>query len=257
MSKINEHQKRIIMSEKSIFRHVPNTITFLNLFCGCLSIVSTFSGMLDFAAYFILAASVFDFFDGFTARWLKAYSELGKQLDSLADMVSFGVAPASVMYVLVLHATMEYDLYIPGYLVASAAYLIAVFSALRLAKFNIDTRQTESFIGLPTPANAIFICSLAFISSGNHSLTILTENIFFLLAVIVIFSYLLMAELPLFSLKLKSFDWKSNKIRYIFVILSAFILIALSWAGLAAVILVYIILSIFKQISCKRKVLDS
>jgi len=213
--------------------------------------------MLDIAAYFILAAAVFDFFDGFAARWLKAYSEIGKQLDSLADMVSFGVAPASIMYMMIFYATRNHDLYIIGYLVAVSAYIIAVFSALRLAKFNIDTRQTDSFIGLPTPANAIFICSLAFISEGNHSLSILTENIFFLLAVTVVFSYLLIAELPLFSLKFKTFDWKSNKTRYIFVILSALFLIVLHWAGLAVVILIYIILSVFTNILCNRKGSDS
>ena len=236
----------------SPFRHVPNTITCLNLFCGCLSIVCTFSSMLDIAAYLILAAAVFDFFDGFAARWLKAYSEMGKQLDSLADMVSFGVAPASIMYTLLLYSTIEHDLYVFGYLVASTAYLIAVFSALRLAKFNIDTRQSDSFIGLPTPANALFICSLAFISSDTSHATMLTDNLFFLLAVTIVLSYLLVAELPLFSLKFKSFAWKDNKIRYIFLALSLLILLILHWAGLAAVILVYIILSVFTNILCNN-----
>ena len=241
------------MSNK-IFHFVPNTITCLNLFCGCLSIVCAFSGRLDMAAYFILAAAVFDFFDGFSARWLKAYSETGKQLDSLADMVSFGVAPGSIMYDLLLSSIIKVDLYPFGWLVAFSAYLIAVFSALRLAKFNIDTRQTDSFIGLPTPANALFICSLAFISSGNSFLSVLTGNMFFLLAVIVAFSYLLVSELPLFSLKFKSFDWKSNQIRYIFIAFSALILIIFHWAGLALVILFYVILSIFTNILCNRKV---
>ena len=215
--------------------------------------------MLDFAAYFILAAAVFDFFDGFAARWLKAYSEMGKQLDSLADMVSFGVAPASVMYVLLLAAAKKYDLpveiYTCGWWVAMFAYIIAVFSALRLAKFNIDARQSNSFIGLPTPANALFICSLAFVASGKQS--VFTENIFFLLGVTVVFSFLLVSELPLFSLKFKSFDWKSNQVRYIFMILSAFVLIALHWAGLSVVILLYIIISIFIHFLCNRKVSDS
>ena len=239
------------MSKKIIpIRHVPNTITCLNLFCGCLSIVMSFDGRLDMAAYFILIAAVFDFLDGFAARWLRAYSAMGKELDSLADVVSFGVAPASIMYDLLLSAVLKHDLYPFGWLVAFSAYFIAVFSALRLAKFNIDTRQTDSFIGLPTPANAIFICSLAFISLGD--LYFLTDNLFFLLAVTVVFSYLLIAELPLFSLKLKSFDWKNNKIRYIFMALSAFILLTLQWAGLAVVILLYIILSVFTNIMCNN-----
>ena len=226
----------------SPLRHVPNTITCLNLFCGCLSIVCAFSDRLEMAAYFILVASVFDFFDGFAARWLKAYSAMGKELDSLADVVSFGVAPASIMYMLLWNAGY--------YLIAFAAYIIAVFSALRLAKFNIDTRQSDSFIGLPTPANAIFICSLAFISLSDWNF--LTNNLFFLLAVTVIFSYLLVSELPLFSLKFKSFDWKNNKIRYVFIAFSAVILVILQWAGLAVVILVYIIISVFTNILCSR-----
>ncbi len=244
------------MSEKiSPFRHVPNTITCLNLFCGCLSIVSSFNGHLEMAAYFIFAAAVFDFFDGFAARWLKAYSAIGKELDSLADMVSFGVAPASIMYAMLLPAIAKHGLpvetYTCGWFVASLAFIIAIFSALRLANFNIDTRQTESFIGLPTPANALFICSLAFTSLDTGWLASLTGNMFFLLAVTALFSYLLVAELPLFSLKFKSFDWGKNKTRYIFIILSAVILIILHWAGLAAVIVVYVILSVLTNMLCK------
>jgi CDP-diacylglycerol--serine O-phosphatidyltransferase len=221
--------------------------------------VSAFSGRLETAAYFILAAAVFDFFDGFAARWLKAYSATGKELDSLADMVSFGVAPASIMYALLLPAAAKHglsvEIYTCGWFITVLAFIIAVFSALRLAKFNIDTRQTDSFIGVPTPATALFICSLAFMSSGSSSLAMLTGNMFFLLAVIIVFSYLMVAELPLFSLKFKSFDWKSNRMRYVFIALSALILIILHWTGLAVVISVYIILSIFANILCNRKVL--
>ena len=246
------------MSEKiSFFRYMPNTITCLNLLCGCLSIVSSLNGELETAAYFILAGAVFDFFDGFVARWLKAYSAIGKELDSLADVVSFGMAPATIMYTLLLSAVARHGLSIEmftcGWFIAALAFIIAIFSALRLAMFNIDVRQTDSFIGLPTPANALFICSLAFVSSGNHSLTIFAGNLFFLLAVTAVFSYLLIAELPLFSLKFKSFNWKNNKIRYIFITLSACILMTLHWAGLAVVILIYIILSIFTNIFCNRK----
>ena len=241
----------------SFFRHVPNIITCLNLFCGCLSIVLSTNGRLEAAACFILAAAVFDFFDGFAARLLKAYSAMGKELDSLADAVSFGVAPACIMYVMLLAAVAQQgfpvEIFTCGWWLATPAFLIAVFSALRLAKFNIDTRQTDSFIGLPTPANAIFICSLAFISSGNHPLAVFTGNVFFLLAIIVVFSYLLVAELPLFSLKFKSFGWKNNKIRYIFIALSVIVLIILHWAGLSVVILLYIILSIFTNILCNKK----
>ena len=246
---------------KKIFHFVPNTITCLNLFFGCMSVISAFNGALETAAYFIFAAAVFDFLDGFAARLLQAYSAMGKELDSLADVVSFGVAPAAVMYALLLTAAenqgFSTEAYSCGWWMAASAFLLAVFSALRLAKFNIDTRQTDSFIGLPTPANALFICSLAFISSGNHLLSILTGNMFFLLAVIVVFSYLLVSELPLFSLKFKSFHWKSNQIRYLFVTISAIILIIFHWAGLALVILVYVILSICTNILCNRKVTTS
>ena len=244
------------MSKKiTFFRYVPNAITCLNLFCGCLSVVSSFNGMLETAAYFIFAAAIFDFLDGFAARWLGAYSAMGKELDSLADVVSFGVAPASMMFVLLLTAAERYGLpvetYSNGWFVAVLAFIMAVFSALRLAKFNIDTRQTESFIGLPTPANALFICSMTF---SNHRLALLTGNLFFLLAVTVVFSYLLIAELPLFSLKFKSFEWKHNKIRYVFMAFSAIILMVLQWAGLAVVILAYIIISVLTHILCNRKV---
>jgi len=240
----------------NMMRFVPNIITCLNLFCGCLSIVCVFNGRLDVAAYLILVAAVFDFLDGLAARLLKAYSDMGKQLDSLADVVSFGVAPASVMYILLLN-TVNYQLSSINY-IAPAAYLIAVFSAIRLAKFNIDVRQSDTFIGLPTPANAIFICSLVFISLGDNQLSLLTENIFFLLAVTVIFSYLLISELPLFSLKFKTFHWKSNKLRYFFVAFSITVLLILHLAGLALVILAYIVLSLFDYfLILKRKSLLS
>jgi CDP-diacylglycerol--serine O-phosphatidyltransferase len=213
---------------------------------------------LEIAAYFIFAAAVFDFFDGFAARWLHAYSAMGKELDSLADVVSFGVAPAFIMYVLLLSAAENQGFPVEicsfGWLMAIPAFAIAVFSALRLAKFNIDTRQTDSFIGLPTPANALFICSLAFMSLGSHSLAIITGNIYVLLVITVVFSYLLVCELPLFSLKFKSFDWKKNQIRYLFIAFSAIILIIFQWAGLSLVILIYIILSIFTRILCNKKV---
>ena len=225
-------------------RYIPNVITCFNLFCGCVSIVFTFSDRLDLAAYLILVAAVFDFLDGFAARWLKAYSEMGKQLDSLADVVSFGVAPASIMFILI-HSAAFFPF---GWLAAFSAYLIAVFSALRLAKFNIDTRQSESFIGLPTPANAIFICSLAL--SNIH---FVTNNVFFLLAVTVVFSFLLVSELPLFSLKFKSYNLKNNIIQNIFIVISIIILLLFHLQGLSLVILAYIALSIIKNVFTKGK----
>ena len=253
-------KKLCVMKNESVsfYRYIPNAITCLNLFCGCLSVVFSFDGMLTVAACFIFAAAVFDFFDGFAARWLHAYSEMGKELDSLADMVSFGVAPSCILFILLLHAAENYgwlvDTCSGGWWIAMTSFLVAVFSALRLAKFNIDTRQSESFIGLPTPANALFICSFVFLSSSKYAWAIFTGNLFFLLSVTVVFSYLLVAELPLFSLKFKSFDWKNNKIRYVFIAVAAVIFLFLQFAGLAVVILVYILISVFTNFLCNRKV---
>ncbi|GHT23066.1 phosphatidylserine synthase [Bacteroidia bacterium] len=204
-----------------------------------------------------MIAAVFDFFDGFAARWLKACSAIGKDLDSLADMVSFGVAPASIMYGLLLGAVTQVGLSADigecGWFVALSAFLIAAFSALRLAKFNIDTRQSESFIGVPTPAMALFICSMAFIVQDVGIMAAIVSNIYVLLAIIVLFSLLMVSDLPLFSLKIKSFAWKANQIRYIFLTLSVGILAIFRWAGLAMVILLYIVLSIVLWASKKQK----
>jgi len=217
--------------------------------------------MLKAASYFIVAAAVFDFFDGFAARALGAYSAIGKELDSLADAISFGVAPACVAHVMMLSAAKQYGLsvevFAAGWWIATFAFVIAAFSALRLAKFNIDTRQSDSFIGLPTPANALFFCSLAFISAENRAWAPLVENLFFLLATTSVFSYLLVAELRLFSLKFKSFDWKSNKTRYVFVISCAVILSIFKGAGFAAAILIYITISILTNILCNKSISGS
>ncbi|MDR2038189.1 MAG: CDP-diacylglycerol--serine O-phosphatidyltransferase [Bacteroidales bacterium] len=245
------------MSEKSFLKHIPNGITCLNLFSGCLSIVMALNGRLDMACYFIFAAAVFDFFDGFTARWLKAYSDIGKELDSLADVVSFGVAPAAIMSALLISSVtlqgFSTDMFSCGWMISMLGYIIAVFSALRLANFNIDTRQTDSFIGLPTPANALFICALSFTVQGDGWIASFTGNMYFLLAITVIFSYLLVAELPLFSLKFKTFGWKANQVRYVFLIFSILVLVFFHWAGLALVILIYILLSILVRIFSDKK----
>ncbi|MDR1950913.1 MAG: CDP-diacylglycerol--serine O-phosphatidyltransferase, partial [Bacteroidales bacterium] len=137
-------------------KHLPNTITLANLFCGCLSIVATFSGQIGMAGFLIFLAAIFDFLDGFFAKLLNAQSELGKQLDSLADIVSFGVAPAMIAF-RIMHV--HYDK-LPFEFFPYIAFVMVLFSALRLAKFTIDTRQTEHFIGMPTPANALFWASL-------------------------------------------------------------------------------------------------
>lgn len=225
-----------------ITRHIPNALTCMNLFSGCIACVMAFHANFEMAMLFIVIGAVFDFFDGLAARLLHAYSNIGKDLDSLADDVSFGVAPALIVF------SLFKELNYPDYLsflanwLPYAAFLIAIFSALRLAKFNNDTRQTTSFIGLPVPANALFWASLIAgckpIASYHPLLT---------LALVCLFSWLLVSEIPMFSLKFKNLSWKENKIAFIFVIISAILLITLKIAGFAAVIVWYILLSILTQ----------
>ena len=225
-----------------ITRHIPNALTCMNLFSGCIACVMAFHANFEMAMLFIVIGAVFDFFDGLAARLLHAYSNIGKDLDSLADDVSFGVAPALIVF------SLFKEINYPDYLsfLANwspyAAFLIAIFSALRLAKFNNDTRQTTSFIGLPVPANALFWASLIAgckpIASYHPLLT---------LALVCLFSWLLVSEIPMFSLKFKNLSWKDNKIAFIFVIISAILLITLKIAGFAAVIVWYILLSILTQ----------
>jgi CDP-diacylglycerol--serine O-phosphatidyltransferase len=201
-----------------------------------------FHANFEMAMLFIVIGAVFDFFDGLAARLLHAYSNIGKDLDSLADDVSFGVAPALIVFSLFKEINYpDYLSFLANWL-PYAAFLIAIFSALRLAKFNNDTRQTTSFIGLPVPANALFWASLVAgckpIASYHPLLT---------LALVCLFSWLLVSEIPMFSLKFKNLSWKENKIAFIFVIISAILLITLKIAGFAAVIVWYILLSILTQ----------
>ena len=230
-------------------KHIPNAITCLNLFSGCLALYFAFKGELVYTAYLVGLAAIFDFLDGMLARVLHAYSEIGKQLDSLADMVSFGVVPGTVMFML-LQRTGDSFMGFPIQTVAFFGFLITVFSALRLAKFNIDTRQTTSFIGLPTPANTIFVASLPLIlNQGDLVYYELILNPWVLLILTVLLSYLLMAELPLFALKFKNLKWQDNSVRFIFLFLSAILVIVLGFAAIPLIIVLYIILSIIKRTS--------
>lgn len=228
-------------------KHIPNAITCINLFCGCLALYFAFNFRLEYAAYLIGIAAIFDFMDGMIARVLNAYSEIGKQLDSLADMVSFGAAPGAIMFGLLSQAEASV-LGIPADILPFFGFVITIFSALRLAKFNIDTRQAESFIGVPTPACSMFIGSLPLIlaTSGNLYDNIIL-NPYFLLAVTVIFSYLLVAELPLFALKFKNLTWKDNAIRFVFLGLSVILLALAKFAAIPLIIVLYVVLSIFKK----------
>lgn len=228
-----------------IIKHIPNAITCCNLLSGCASILLTFTGHLELAGLMIFMAAVFDFFDGFAARLLKAYSPLGAQLDSLCDVVSFGVAPSFIMY---SYINQVVSLELGSVNVAAfAAFFLAIFAALRLAKFNIDDRQTTSFIGLPTPAMGIFVASLPF-TLRHESLAFmgaLMTNPFFLFGVVALFSYLMVSEIPFFSLKVKSLKFKENKHLYL---VALFAIIKVAIFGLAAipfVMLFYIIVAMF------------
>jgi len=221
-------------------KHIPNAITCANLFSGCIGIVYAFNGQLETAAYFVLLSGIFDFFDGLAARALNVKSDIGKELDSLADMVSFGFLPGAVMFQLLKQSdyTSEYLPYL--------GFIITVFSALRLAKFNIDTRQTEDFIGLNTPMNTLFVVSLPFIQQDYPALTAST---ILLLALTAIVSALLVSEIRIFSLKFSSTSWKLNKLKYIFLILSALLIPFLKFAAVPFILVLYIALSIihFRQ----------
>jgi len=214
-----------------IKKHIPNLLTCANLFSGCIGIIYAFKGDLKTVAFFVIISGIFDFFDGFAARLLNVKSEIGKELDSLADVISFGLLPGVVMYQMLLNANAGIWAY--------AGFLIAVFSALRLAKFNIDDQQTEEFIGLNTPMNTFFIISLPYLTAYSD----LLYNSYFLIALILLVCYLLVSKLKLFSMKMKQLSWESNKYKFIFLILSVVLLAFLKFAALPIVLLFYILFS--------------
>lgn len=226
----------------SIKKHIPNTITCCNLFSGCVACVMASRCNFELAMAFIVLGAVFDFFDGMVARLLRVSSPMGVQIDSLADDITFGIAPATIVF-----SYMQNRLLYPAYLedivwlLPYAAFLIAVFSAYRLAKFNIDTRQTNTFIGLPTPANALFWSSL--ITGGGAWLNELNAGWVLLLGLIALFSYFLVSEIPMFSLKFKNLSWRSNRIRYIFL-LCCLPMLLLGFLAPVAIISWYLLLSV-------------
>jgi len=225
-------------------KHIPNSVTCLNLFSGCLGIVFAFQGNLIWASYAIVIAAVFDFFDGMLARLLKAYSDIGKELDSLADMVSFGVLPSVIIYQLfALSPQTDFGLAWLSF----SAFIIAIFSALRLAKFNIDTRQSENFIGLPTPANALLIASFPLIIvESNTYFAGFILNQWFLAIFSLVMSMLLVAEVPLISLKFKSLKFKENLLRYVLIISSVLLLLFLKFEAVPAIIIIYFLISLIQ-----------
>jgi CDP-diacylglycerol---serine O-phosphatidyltransferase len=247
-----------------IKKHIPNTITCCNLLCGCLAIVQAFEGNLVWAAYLVGMGAIFDFFDGFAARMLKVSSPIGKDLDSLTDMVTFGVVPGLIVYQMVKRGLIldkeGFDLFNSLPYLVFFPFIIIIFSAIRLAKFNNDTRQSDSFIGVPTPAVAIFICSIPLITNWNSNFSFDEYNDFkFLLNphtlcfTSLVFSFLLISEIPLFALKFKHFKWKDNEIRFVFLGLCLLMLVTLQFVGIPLIIIMYILLSMINNMLSKRK----
>jgi CDP-diacylglycerol--serine O-phosphatidyltransferase len=230
--------------KRRVRKHLPNAITCANLFSGCVGIVFAFQDNLVVAAYCIFLSAIFDFFDGLASRVLQSFSGIGKDLDSLADMVSFGVLPSVILYELFLQAPQIE--HISNFL-NFIAFLLPVFSALRLAKFNIDTRQAENFIGLPTPANAILIASFPLIlREHNLFFTDYILNPYFLSCFVLIMCALLVAEMPLMSLKFKNRDFNTNIFRYLLLLFSAILILFFKFAAVPVVILMYIALSVIQ-----------
>lgn len=242
-------------------KHLPNTITLCNLVSGCVATYFALQANYQMALAFIVIGAAFDFLDGFVARLLGVSSVIGKELDSLADDITFGLAPASIVFSMLqstVHLTATHCGFGPLLtdLLPFTAFLIAAFSGLRLAKFNVDDRQTTSFIGLPTPANALFWGALALglCESGRLCQTdaapYLTAA---LLLGVVLSSWLLVSEIPMFALKFKTFDLMSNVLRYTFILIAAVLLLFLGIKGFAAVIVLYVLVSVANSYFLKGK----
>lgn len=215
-------------------KYIPNSITCLNLFSGCIGVLWVLKGEYTWALYCVLASGIFDFFDGLVARLLHVKSLIGKELDSLADVVSFGFLPGAAMYMLLAQATDH--AYIPY-----AGFLITIFSALRLAKFNIDERQTSDFIGVNTPMNTFLIISLPFLTA---SFPLIVGNLYFLLGLTLASSLLLVSELRLFSMKLSSIGWRDNKFKYLFLLVSLAVILVFKITAVPIVFVLYILFSL-------------
>ena len=221
--------------------NIPNILTCCNLICGCMATGCAFYGQYQWAVLMIVIGAVFDFFDGMVARALGVSSNIGKELDSLADVVTFGVAPSSILFYLFTEVHCPEQLMPVKHLLPYTAFLMAAFSALRLAKFNLDERQHQQFIGLPTPANALFWGSLVL---GEHAFLVsLKFNAVFLFLFMLLFCMLLVCEVPMLALKFKNLSWEDNKQRYIFL-LGCLPLFLLGTSSLAAIIIWYIAVSV-------------
>ena len=252
----------------SIKRAIPNLLTAGNLVGGILAIIFALTGKIELAPYCIFISAIFDFLDGFAARLLKVQNELGKQLDSLADMVTFGVAPGIIMLIILRESFINYHVYdnlyedtpaLAHYIVEYGPYfalVIPIFALFRLAKFNLDTRQSSSFIGLPTPAMTVFFAVLPILALDFETYTkawkIWTIEYVFLnptvlIALIVIMSVLMVSEIPLFALKFKNFKWTGNEVRFIFLTISIVLFATLLFWSIPLIIILYLILSIINN----------
>lgn len=247
-------------------KHVPNIITLLNLTAGLVALVYAFDTNLQMAFIWVCIGIFLDFWDGFFARILNAQSKIGLQLDSLADMVTSGVVPGVVMYKMLENIYELTDIYAPDNfymnLLPYIGFIITIGSCYRLAKFNVDTRQTDSFIGLPTPANALFIISLPVILNNPNGTGIIDStgfvfemlsNPYVLVVISLLSAFLLNAEIPLFSLKVKYFNWETNKIQIFFLVLSVLLLFLFQYLGIPLIILSYVILSVFNNKLSEKK----
>ena len=234
-----------------IKQHIPNFITSLNVLCGIIAVFFAINGRIDWSIWLIFAGAIFDFSDGFAARALKAYSEMGKQLDSLADLISFGAAPAAIWSTLIKYQLTQsyttdfFSLSLTHQILVLLPFTMVAFAALRLAKFNVDTRQSENFIGLTTTATGIFTAAFAYSFMATPSwFTWLSPVI--ILVVIAFFSVMLISEVPMFSLKFKNKKWGENKERFVLLFLALVFVVLLGVGGIAAVILYYIVISTAK-----------
>lgn len=228
----------------SLRQHIPNALTCCNLLSGCIATSFAFDGDINTAFLFIILGSVFDFFDGMVARLLHVSSPTGKELDSLADNITFGVAPSMMVFYELKQLNCPAFLELFKVIFPYTAFLIAAFSALRLAKFNIDKRQSMSFIGLPTPANALFWGGLLMLKSKYQN-----TPAFYIIILLLVFlsSYLLISDIPMFSLKFNNLNWKDNKFCLFFLSIAALLLILFSLPAFAIIITWYIILSYIRK----------
>jgi CDP-diacylglycerol--serine O-phosphatidyltransferase len=231
----------------NIKKHIPNILTLLNLFCGCVAIVFIAIGRPENAFFMVSLGIFFDFFDGFFARKFGVAGPLGVQLDSLADMVTSGVAPGFLMYKMITSLAYDTDIFSPF---ASIGFVITLGACYRLANFNIDTRQSDSFIGLPTPANTLFIMSLPLI--GNEMIITFLSNQWTLVVISFISAYVMNAEIPLFSLKIKNFSFQKYKLQIGFLLASIVMLLTLQFLAIPLIIITYVLLSVANNLMVKK-----